>query len=186
MVGEVFHPLGHFCGPLLDVLQQVYIYLSSLMRTPLLDAVLHVRPHQCIPEGQDHLPRLAGHTYFDAAQDMIGFLGCEGTVLAHVQLPIHQYPQVVFCKAALNPFIPQLALVMEVALTQVQDLAFGFVEPHEIHLGPLLKPVQVPLDGIPSFSFAGYTPQLGVLSKLTEGAHDLTVSVTDEDIKEHQ
>ena len=43
--------------------------------------------------------------------------------------------------AALNIFIPQLVLVARVAMTQVHDLAFGFVEPHEIHLGPLLKPV---------------------------------------------
>ena len=32
-------------------------------------------------EGQDPLPYL-----FDAAQDTVGFLGCEGTLLAHVQL----------------------------------------------------------------------------------------------------
>jgi len=41
----------------------------------------------------------------------------------------------------LNPFIPQFVLVVRVASTQVQDLAFGFVEPHEVHLGPLLKAV---------------------------------------------
>ena len=70
---------------------------------------------------------------------MVGFLVCEGTVLAHVQLPIHQYPQVVFCKAALNPFIPQLVLVVDVTSSHAQNLAFGFVEPHEVHLGPLLK-----------------------------------------------
>jgi len=33
----------------------------------------------------------------------------------------------------------------------VQDLALGLVEPHEVHTAPLLEPVQVPLDGIPSF-----------------------------------
>ena len=30
--------------------------------------------------------------------------------------------------------------VVDVASTQVQDLELGFVEPHEVHLGPLLKP----------------------------------------------
>jgi len=49
----------------------------------------------------------------------------------------------------LNPFIPQLVSAVGVAMTQVQDLAFGFVEPHEIHLGPLLKPVSAPLDVSP-------------------------------------
>ena len=50
-------------------------------------------------------------------------------------------PQVFFGKAAINRFLPQLVLVMHVASTQVQDLALGFVEPHEVDLGPLLKPV---------------------------------------------
>jgi len=60
----------------------------------------------------------------------VGFLGCKGALLAHVQLAIQQYPQVFFGRDALNPFIPQLVSVVRVALTHVQDLAFGFVEPH--------------------------------------------------------
>ena len=72
---------------------------------------------------------------------MVGLLGCEGMLLTHVQLAIHQYPQVFFDRATLNPFIPQLVLVVRVASTQVQDLAFELVKPHEVHLGPLLKPV---------------------------------------------
>jgi len=43
----------------------------------------------------------------------------------------------------LNHFILQLVLLMGIASTQVQDLAFGFVEPHVVHLDPLLKPGQV-------------------------------------------
>jgi len=72
---------------------------------------------------------------------MVGFLGCKGTLLAHAQLPIHRYPRVFFNRAGLNPYISQFILVMGVASTQVQDLALGFVEPYEVHLGPLLKPV---------------------------------------------
>jgi len=33
----------------------------------------------------------------------------------------------------------QLILEVDVALTLVQDLAFGLVESHEVHLGPLLS-----------------------------------------------
>ena len=73
---------------------------------------------------------------------------------------------------------------MSVALTQVQDLALGFAEPHEVLLGPLLKPVQVPLDGIPSLRCVDHTSQLGIISKLAEGALDLTANVSYEDIKE--
>ena len=66
-------------------------------------------------EGQDHLPSPAGRIPFDAAQDKVGFLGCEGTLLAHVQLATHQYPQVLFglisptCSQLLqNTQIPQI------------------------------------------------------------------------------
>ena len=70
-------------------------------------------------------------------------LGCKGTLLAHAQLSIHQYPQVILGRVILNPFIfiPYLVMVVRVASTQVQDLAFVFVEPHEVHLGPLLNSV---------------------------------------------
>jgi len=97
--------------------------------------------HQCRAEGQDHLPHPAGHTSFDADKVIVGFLGCKGTLVAHVPLATHQYPQVLFRGAVLNPFILQLVLVVDAATIQVQDLALGFVEPLEVLLGPLLKPV---------------------------------------------
>jgi len=52
----------------------------------------------------------------------------------------------------------------------MQDLARGLVELPEVHAGPLLKLVQVPLDGIPSFWCVNCTTQLGVICKLAEGA----------------
>jgi len=57
-----------------------------------LDTVLQVRPQQHREEGQDHLPQPVDHTSFDAAQDMVGFVGCEGTLLARVKLFINQGP----------------------------------------------------------------------------------------------
>ncbi|KAK4822221.1 hypothetical protein QYF61_011862, partial [Mycteria americana] len=126
------------------------VHVFPVLRAPELDAVLQVGSHQSGVEGQNHLPRPAGHAAFDAAQDMVGFLGCEHTLQAHVQLFIHQYPQVLLRRAALNPFIPQPVLIPGVVLTQVQDFALGLVEPHEVSIGPLLKFVQVALDGIPS------------------------------------
>jgi len=118
------------------------------MGAPELDAGLQVGSHQSGVEGQNPLPQPAGHA--DAAQDVVGLLGCEHTLVAHVQLFIHRYPQVLL-RAVLNPFIPQPVLIAGVALTQMQDLAYGPVEPHEVHTSPLLKLVQVSLDGIPSF-----------------------------------
>jgi len=90
LVGEVFHSVDHFCGPTLHVLQQVCV--SPVQSTLHLDAVLQVRPHQHREERQDHLPWPTGHTSFDAAQHTVGFLGYKGTLLAHVQFPIPQYP----------------------------------------------------------------------------------------------
>ena len=49
-----------------------------------------------------------------------------------------------------------------------------------------LQPVQVPLDGFPSFQCIDCTTQLGVTHKLAEGALDAITYVTDEDAEEHQ
>jgi len=70
---------------------------------------------------------------------MVGLLGYEASLLAHDQLAIHQYLQVLLVRAVLYSYIPQLVLIVGVASTQVQDLALGYVEPHEVLLGPLLQ-----------------------------------------------
>jgi len=75
--------------------------------------------------------------------DIVGLLGCEWMLSAHVQLFIHYYPQVLLDRAVLNPFIPQPVLIAGVAPNQMQDPALGLVEPHEVHTGPLLGVVQV-------------------------------------------
>jgi len=73
-----------------------------------LDAVLQVGSHQSRVEGQNHLYQPAGHASFVAAQDTAGLLGCERTLVAHVYLFIHQYPQVLLDRAALDPSSPSL------------------------------------------------------------------------------
>jgi len=40
-------------------------------------------PHQGSVEGKENLPLPADHTLLDAPQDAIGFLGSQGTLLAH-------------------------------------------------------------------------------------------------------
>ena len=125
----------------------------------------------------------SGHTSFGAAQDTVGFLGCEGIVLAHIQLPIHQYTQVLFGRAVLYPFILQFVLIVGVAMTQVQDFVLDFVEPCEVPLIPLLKPVVFSLNGILTHRHVDHTTQLGVIHKLTEGALNPTADVTDEILK---
>ncbi|KAK4825361.1 hypothetical protein QYF61_026880 [Mycteria americana] len=184
LVGEVLQPSDHFHGPPLDPLQQLHVLL--VLRAPELDAVLQVGSHQSRVEGQNHLPRPAGHAAFDAAQDRVGLLGCEHTLLGHVQLFIYQYSQILLCRAALNHIIPQPVLILGIAPTQVQDLALGFVEPHEVHMDSFrFQLVQVPLDGILSLKHVNHTTQLGIVCKLAEGALDPTVYVTDEGIKQY-
>ena len=100
--GEVLQLSDHFCGPPLDRLQQLHVF--PVLRAPELDAGLQVRSHQSRVEGQNHLPQPAGHTVFDAAQDMVGLLGCEHTLVAHIQPFIYQYPQVLLLRLlSVNP-----------------------------------------------------------------------------------
>jgi len=82
-----------------------------------------VGSHQNGVERQDHLPQPAGHAAFDAAQDEVGLLGCERTLLGHVELLVNQYPQVLLLRSGLNPFSAQPVFVLGVAPTHVQDLA---------------------------------------------------------------
>jgi len=97
--------------------------------------------------------------------------------LAHVQLFIHQNPQALLGRDALNPFILHPVFVHGIALTQDQDLALGLVEPHEVRTGSPLKPVNVILDGIPSLQHVDHTTQLGVICNLAEGAVNHTMSL---------
>ncbi|KAK4827794.1 hypothetical protein QYF61_021747 [Mycteria americana] len=177
-------PLIIFMAPPLDSLQQVHVLL--MLGAPELNAVLQVGSHKSRVEGENPPPRPAGHASFDAAQDTVGSLGCKRTLLGHVDLVINQQPQVLLLRSALNPFSTQAVFVFGIAPTHVQDLALGLVELHEACTGPSLKPVKVPLDGIPSLQSIDCTTQLGVVSKLAEGALNPTVHVTDKDVKQHQ
>lgn len=50
--------------------------------------------------------------------------------MAHVELLIHQHPHVFLLRAALNPSMPQPALIPGLAWTQVPDPALVIAEPH--------------------------------------------------------
>lgn len=56
-------------------------------------------------------------------------------------------------------------LVPGIAPAQVQE----FIELHEVHSGPLLKPAKAPVDGILSLKQMNSTTQLFVIHKLAEG-----------------
>ena len=95
-----------------------------------------------------------------------GLLGCECTLLGHVELLAHEHRQVLLLRAALNPLMAPPVFVLGIVPAHVQGLAFGLVELHKVHNGPPLKSVQVPLDGPPLLQHVDRTTQRGVVSKL--------------------
>ncbi|KAK4823520.1 hypothetical protein QYF61_003029 [Mycteria americana] len=162
----------------------VWIHVLLMLGAPELDAVLQVGPHESGVEGQNHLPQPVGHASSDAAQDIVGFLGCKHTLPGHVELLINQHTQVLLLRAALNPFSAQTVFVLGIAPTHVQDLALGLVDLHEVCMGPPSKSVKVPLGGIPSLQRVNCTMQPGVVDKPAEGALSPTVHVTNKEVKQ--
>lgn len=68
-------------------------------------------------------------------------------------------------------------MILEVAPTQVQRLALGLVEPHDVSMGPLLELVQIRVDGIPSLRCGNCTTQFGGICRLGEGVLYSTMSL---------
>ena len=75
-----------------------------------------------------HLLHPADHASLGAVQNTVGLRGYQCTLLACVQLFVHQDPRALLNRAALNEF-SQSVLVSGIASTQVQHLALGLVEP---------------------------------------------------------
>ncbi|KAK4829778.1 hypothetical protein QYF61_006577 [Mycteria americana] len=169
--------------PSLDTLQHLNIPL--VVRGPKLNTVFEVRPHQCRVQGHNHFPSPAGHPIFDTSQDAIGFLGHLGTLLAHIQAAVNKHPQVLLCQAAFQPLFPKPVALHGVAVAQVQDLALGLVKPHTIDLGPLIQPVQVPLQSLPTLKQINTPTQLGVICKLTESTLHPLIQIIDKDVKQN-
>ena len=76
---------------------------------------------------EENLPRPAAHTPPNAPQDPIGFLGSQGTLLAHDHLVTHQDSQVPLCRAALQQVRPKPVLMHGVVSAQVQDPALALL-----------------------------------------------------------
>lgn len=105
-------------------------------------------------------------------------------MLVHTQFFIHDYPLVLLCRAALSPLIAQPVFMFGITSTQLQDLSPSLLELHEVNVDPLIKPVQILLNSIPSFYCVSSTTQLGVICRLTEDAFSSTMSLL-KDIKWH-
>ena len=79
LIGEVFHPLDHFCGPSLGTLQKFFV--SPVLKTPHLDTVLQVRSHQRRVEGQGSPPSNFCPRFFWCRPGYSWFLGYESTLI---------------------------------------------------------------------------------------------------------
>jgi len=114
----------------------------------------------------------------------IGLLGHLGTLLAHVQPSINQYPQVHFLCTVFQPLCSKLVVLPGVVVAKVQDPAFDFVEPHPIGFSSAIQPVQIPLQGLTTLRQINTSSQLGVICKLGEGALNALIQVINKDIEE--
>jgi len=69
-------------------------------------------------------------------------------------------------------------------VTQVQDPALGLAELHTIDLGPSMKPVQIPLQRLPTLQQIDTATQFGVICKLPEGTLSLLIQIIDKDVQQ--
>ncbi|KAK4824175.1 LOW QUALITY PROTEIN: hypothetical protein QYF61_011472, partial [Mycteria americana] len=145
----------HFCGPPLDPLQQLHVLV---LRSPELDAVLQPRIRLALWAASAHCRLMSSFSSISTPKAFSA--GCSRS---------HHPPACIETEDCPDP----------------GDPALGLVEPHEVHTGPLLELVQVPLDDSLSFWHVNCTTQLGVICKLAEGALDLAVHVIDENIEQH-
>jgi len=140
---------------------------------PHLSCMEHSKSGHSTPgEGSPALSRGAGSPpltcwpcFFGAVQDAVGFLGCEGTLLAHVQLDIHWYSQALFCSAVLYAYIPWFILIVGFApRTRCKILPldlFLWGSPWAQYLS-----LSWSWDGILSLWLVDCTAHLGVICKL--------------------
>jgi len=120
-------------------------------------------------EGEENLPRPAGHSLLKASQDPIGLLGNKGTLLARGSLVIHQDTQVPLCRAAFQQVSPELVLVYWGTPAQLQEPTHVLVELDQVPLCPTLQLVQVSLNGSTALWCISHSSQSCVIRKLAEG-----------------
>lgn len=116
------HPHDSPLGPL----QQLHVFRG--LGSPNVLVVLHVAPHGRRAEGNNHLPRPAGHYAFDAAQDMVSFLGCKCVLLAHVELLINQHPKVLILRLHSIHSLPSLYLCLGLPQPMYRTLHLPFLK----------------------------------------------------------
>ncbi|KAK4811360.1 hypothetical protein QYF61_027589 [Mycteria americana] len=90
-----------------------------------------------------------------------------GTLLTHIEPAVNQHPQVPFCRAALQPLLSQSILVPGITPCQMQNPAF------------------IPLQGLLSLERVNSTSQIGIISKLADGAFNSCLHIIDKNIEQN-
>jgi len=70
----------------------------------------------------------AGYAVFDACQDVVCPLGCQGALLTCIEPAASHHPQIPFCRSALQPLLFQCLLVPGITQYEVQNMALGLVK----------------------------------------------------------
>ena len=125
LTGVVLQPSDNLCGLPLDLLQQ--LSTPPVLGAPGVVTVLQMGPHEDRIEGDNPLPLPAGQPSFDAAQGVVGRPGCKCTLLAHVQLSVHQDPQVLPHRTAFKELLSQSVHISWIASTPTKHLTLGNV-----------------------------------------------------------
>ena len=84
------------------------------------------------------------------ARMLLAFLATWAHCWLMFRWAVNQHPQVLSHQAAFQPLFPKPVALRGVVVTQVQDPALSLVEPHTAGLGPLVQPVQTPLQSLPA------------------------------------
>lgn len=174
LIGELLQTLYCLCVHSLEFLQYLYTFL--VLGNPSLDTVLY----QCLIEGKDYLPKPAGNTLPNEAQDTVD-LWNKSALLAHVELGFHQEPQSFF-KAVFHQIDPQNILVHRDFPPQVQEFALH-VEHHEVRVSSFLQFFQVPLNISTNLWCINYSSQFCIISKLAVDTLNRIFQIFNEDIQ---
>ena len=100
---------------------------------PRLHTALEVRLHWHWAEWDNPSPCMV-NAGPGAPQGTICSLGCQGTLLTHVQLIVNQNLQITFHRAPLQPLITQSLHISRTVTFQVQNPALAHVKLHPSHL----------------------------------------------------
>lgn len=132
-------------------------------------------PHQCCVKGKADLLRLPGNVLPSSAQGAVGLLSSKGTLLACLQL-VHQNPQILFWSA------PPV-LVHGIVPPQGLDVAFAFVDLHEVTISPFLQKTQIWLNGSATAWCISHYSQISIICKPDECLLWLIVQVINRDVR---